>query len=110
QLRRVLAIAVGNLATPAVLDLQIAASGPAQLLQRLQERRVAGLRHWVVGGQAHEEADTPHPFTLLRARRERPCYRAAEQCDEVASPHRLIPRVGAPLTLPHRCARMLLAS
>jgi hypothetical protein len=36
----------------------------------------------------HQDADPPHPFGLLRARRERPCScRATEQRDELASPH-----------------------
>jgi hypothetical protein len=35
-----------------------------------------------------EHADTPHPLALLRARRERPRGgRAAEQRDELATPH-----------------------
>jgi hypothetical protein len=38
-------------------------------------------------------ADAPHPFGLLRARRERPCgYTAAEKRDELPPPHWLIPR------------------
>jgi hypothetical protein len=36
-------------------------------------------------GQQH--ADPPHPLALLRARRERPSSRAAEQRDELASFH-----------------------
>jgi hypothetical protein len=36
----------------------------------------------------HEHADAPHSIgLLLRARRERPRCRAAEQRDEVATPH-----------------------
>src|SRR5215468_5840693 len=37
--------------------------------------------------QPAQHADAPHAFALLRARRERPCHRAAEQRDELASPH-----------------------
>ena len=36
------------------IDARIAALGPAQLLQRLYERRVAGLPFRIVGGQVHE--------------------------------------------------------
>src|SRR5215468_9925134 len=32
----------------------------------------------------HEHADAPHPATLLRASRQRPCRRAAEERDEPA--------------------------
>ena len=46
--------------------------GPAQLRQRLQECRDAGLKFRIVRGCGHEHADAPHPLGLLRARRERP--------------------------------------
>src|SRR5262249_43317817 len=36
---------------------------------------------------AHQHADLPHPVGLLRARRERPCGRAANQRDELATFH-----------------------
>ena len=71
-----------------VVDPHVAAVGPAQLLQPLQERREAGLSFRIVRGQAHEHADAPHPLGLLRARRERPRgRRAAEKRDELAPPH-----------------------
>src|SRR5262249_24788753 len=38
-------------------------------------------------GRAHEHADASHPLRLLRARRERPRRRAAEQRNELAPPH-----------------------
>src|SRR5215831_16408340 len=58
----------------------VVAAGPAQLLQRLQERRITGLRLCIVRCQIGEQADPPHALALLRARRERPCRRcAAEQ-------------------------------
>jgi hypothetical protein len=41
----------------------------------------------VVRGQVRKHADAPHALALLRACRERPCRRAAEQCDERAPPH-----------------------
>jgi len=37
--------------------------------------------------RVHEHSDTPRPLTLLRARRERPCRRAADERDELATLH-----------------------
>src|SRR5262249_14226189 len=67
---------------PAILDPQVAAPAPAQLLQRLLERRELGTAG---GGTARERAEAPHLRALLRPRRERPRRRAAEQRDEVAA-------------------------
>ena len=39
--------------------------------------------------EVHQHADAPHPLALLRARRERPRGRAAEQSDELAPSHEL---------------------
>ena len=44
------------------VDPHVAAVGPAQLLQPLQERREAGLSFRIVRGEAHEHADAPHPL------------------------------------------------
>src|SRR5262249_23227160 len=66
------------------------ADRPAQLLQSLQERRAARLRHGIARRLAHEHADAPHPLRLLRSRCDRPGRRAAEQYDEVTSPHHSI--------------------
>src|SRR6516164_5806908 len=41
----------------------------------------------IVRGQVHEHSDPPHPLALVRARRERPRGRAAEQRDELAPLH-----------------------
>ena len=57
---------------PACVDANIAAVGPAQLLQSPQERRYAGLIYRIVRGHGQQHADAPHPLALLRARRERP--------------------------------------
>jgi hypothetical protein len=53
-------------------DLDIAAVGPAQLLQRLLERLKASLSFGIVRGQALEHANAPHALLLLRPRTERP--------------------------------------
>src|SRR5262249_17302929 len=84
---RLSAIAVGIAGTPANIDPHVAAIGPAQFLQALQERRKTRLCLLIIRGQAHEHADPPH---LLRARRERPHRRAAEQRDELAPLHSII--------------------
>jgi hypothetical protein len=72
------------------------------LLQGLLERYEAGLTLSIVRGTVHEHADAPHPLGLLRARRERPRCRGAEQRDELAAlpvEHRA-PQAGAN-RLPH---------
>src|SRR5262249_45328231 len=75
-------------AGPPVVDLNIVPNGPSQLLQPLQKCRVADLGLRIVRIIGHEHARAPHTLTLLRARRERPCRRhAAEERDELASPH-----------------------
>src|SRR5262249_41532583 len=60
---------------------------PNPSLQRLFEHRAAGERFRIVLGKTAQHADAPHALALLRARRERPCRRAAEQRDELAAPH-----------------------
>jgi hypothetical protein len=57
----------------ASVDARVAAVGPAQLLQRLYERRVACLPFRIVRGQIHEYADATNPIGLLRPRREAAC-------------------------------------
>ena len=63
---------IGGIArAPADIDPHVAAVGPAQLLQRLQERREAGLRP----DRPRLRMSTPMRrirSPLLRARRERP--------------------------------------
>src|SRR5262245_47583536 len=88
QFRRALAHALGIARAPALLDAQIAADRPAQLLQRLPECGIAGRHLRIVCGETREHADAPHPLALLRARRERPRRRrAAEKRDEFAPSH-----------------------
>src|SRR4029077_10808687 len=73
---------------PAGVDPHVAADGPAQLLQPLQERPDAGLKFRIVRGYGQEYADAPHRLRLLRARSEWPRRRRApDQRDELAPPH-----------------------
>src|SRR5262245_27204164 len=70
---------------PAILDPQVAALAPAQLLERLLERRELGTAG---AATAREHADPPYAPWLLRARHERPRDgRAAEQRDQLAAVH-----------------------
>src|SRR5262245_49521094 len=88
QFGRVSANVVGIDSSPANVDPQVAADGPAEFLQLLLERSEPCLIFRSVRGCGQEHADAPHPAALLRARRERPCCRrAAKQCDERAPPH-----------------------
>src|SRR5262249_48505970 len=78
---------------PARVDPHVAADGPAQWHQRLQERPDPGLIIRIVRGCAQKHTDPPHAFGLLRMGREWPRHcRAAYQTDELASSHCLPPR------------------
>src|SRR3974390_421958 len=61
------------------------AVGPTQLLQPLNESRVACSLLCVV--HIHEYGDASHTLILLRARREGPCRHTADERDELAPPH-----------------------
>src|SRR5215472_11223640 len=72
---------------PARVDLHVAADAPAGLLETLQERAEAGLKFPIVRSRGQENANEAHLLALLRARRERPRRRTAEQTDEGAPFH-----------------------
>src|SRR5215472_15914229 len=72
---------------PASVDAHVAADGPSQQRQLLQERPDPGLKFRIIRGCGQEHADPTHTLTLLRSRRERPRSRAAEQRDELAAVH-----------------------
>src|SRR5262249_39192122 len=73
---------------PAGIDAHVAADGPAQERQRLQERPNAGLPFRIVRRCGQKHANAPNPLALLRLPRERPRRRsAAEQRDELAPLH-----------------------
>jgi len=61
------AVGIGR-SRPTVVDPHVAAVGPAQFLQPLQEDSEASLSFRIVGGQAPEHGDATHPVGLLRAR------------------------------------------
>jgi hypothetical protein len=59
----------------------------------LMNRRVRGIAKAIRARRHHcehalkQRTDPPHALALLRARRERPCRRAAEKANELTSPH-----------------------
>src|SRR6516225_10431035 len=88
QFRRVLANGVGQAFAPSIINPEVAALGPTQLLQRLHQHRVAHLHIRIIRvGAGSEYTDTSHGLALLRPRRERPRGRAAEQSDKLAPLH-----------------------
>ena len=87
QFRRLSANLGGIGRGPAGIDPHVAADGPAQERQPLQERPNAGLIFQVVRGCRQQHANAPHALALLRASHHRPGRRAAEQRDELAPPH-----------------------
>jgi hypothetical protein len=114
QFHGVFAKAVGVARAPPIVDLHVAAGGPAPFLQSLQERRVTRLRFRIVSGERAEHPDAPHPLGLLGARGERPRgYTAADQCDEVPPPHGAYPEGQGSRTnysTMHRSKKQLLMS
>src|SRR5262245_56842134 len=78
---------------PAKFDPEIAAFSPPQLRKRIPESCEPRLRSPIALRVGHQHADQPHPVRLLRARRERPCGRAAEKRDELPpSSYKLDPK------------------
>jgi hypothetical protein len=65
-------------------DLDVAALNPSARRKALAKRSEASPSFRIVADADHI-ADQPHPLTPLRARRERPRRRAAEERDEIAA-------------------------
>src|SRR5262249_40365992 len=84
---------VGLRSGPSDVDPRIAVVRPAQLLKHLPEGRKVGLSVRIVRSRVHDYANAPHPLWLLCASRERPRNCAAEECDECAAFHCLMPPV-----------------
>src|SRR5262245_45932848 len=88
QFRRVSATALDIRCSKAVVNPDVTAVCPSQLLQSLQQRPHARLCLRIVLRQVHQHADAPHPLSLLRLRPEWPCRRrASEQRNELAASH-----------------------
>ena len=74
---------------PARVDREIAAVDPTEISQTGAKGGKETLIFGAVFGRCHEDADATQARNLLRARHERPCgYAAADQRDEIPSPHR----------------------
>ena len=96
---------VGIDSSPANIDPQVAADGPAEFLQLLLERAEPCLIFRSIRGCGQEHADAPHRAALLPARSERPRdRRASEKQYERASPHGARPfsGLGPHITTPLR--------
>src|SRR6516165_11416585 len=74
-------------AGPALVELGVDARRPTTFSQLLAEGAHARLHFRVYRRVRHQNSDPAHPLALLRARREGPRRRAAEQRDEVPPPH-----------------------
>src|SRR5262245_33014147 len=72
---------------PAIIDSEVASIRPAELLKALLKYGHAGADIGIAFRNRHQHADTTNSLRLLRACRERPCRRAAEQRDELAPRH-----------------------
>src|SRR5262245_19754951 len=83
MLSNILAVVSG----PARVDAYITADHPARLPEPLQERPGPGLKFAIVCARGQKHADATDALALLPARRQRPRRRAAQQSDELASPH-----------------------
>jgi hypothetical protein len=79
---------VGVARAPAIVDPNIAASVPAQILQRLSKCRHKRLLRWIALGDSHQHAHSAHPLWLLRTCLQRPSRRyAADKPDKLAPLH-----------------------
>src|ERR1700692_3393284 len=73
---------------PAKIEPDIAAFGPAELVERFQQSGNPVRAIGIALGQIHEDADVAHPIVLLRAGGKRPrCCQAAGNLDEIPPPH-----------------------
>jgi hypothetical protein len=65
----------------------VAAIGPPQARKRLRERGDPRFHQGIVFVARLEDADAPHPLSLLRPRRQRQRRRACQACDELPASH-----------------------
>src|ERR1700722_6031176 len=80
--------ATGFAARPGIIDLQVTAFDPPQLLKSLLEAPHFGSTLGVIRIKRHQHAYPPHPFWLLRLRREWPRdRRTTEKRDKHAPSH-----------------------
>src|SRR5205814_9209838 len=72
---------------PAHVHAKIASFVPSQVLKYLPKRSEMGLPFHIRFVPADHHADAPHPPVLLRPRRQRTGGSAAEEGNELATPH-----------------------
>src|SRR5262249_26993700 len=87
QFRRVFPSVRRITAAPSIVDLQIAAVGPAEFLQCLPEHCDAGLRCRIIGSTAVQYADAADTISLLSKSSEWKRNRAPKEADEFAPLH-----------------------
>ena len=104
QFHRMSAANVDTARGPADVKARIAAVGPAQFRQPLDESGELSPPSRIALVRTQEHTDPPHPLGLLRTRDERPrdC-RAAEKCDEFPPPHGAYPKAKDHGTKYSRC-------
>src|SRR5262249_21614867 len=71
---------------PTILDANVTAACPAQLLESALEHCSGDLPFRIVFGKRHQHADPPHPVGLLCLRRERPRRCCAADCGQQFPP------------------------
>src|SRR5262249_31027906 len=76
---------------PAKVQLNVSALYPSPFFQSRSKNRGARLRLWIIFGVGENHGNSPHALSLLRARCERPRGCAADERDEVAPFHSLMP-------------------
>src|SRR5262245_1054022 len=72
---------------PAIFDADITAVDPSERSERLPECCGAVSVSRIAFRLTHQHSDEPDAWFVLRARRDRPHYRTADQRDELATPH-----------------------
>src|SRR5262249_40544184 len=77
---------IGICGRPAGINSHVAADGPPRYCQSLQEGTDPSLIFGIIGCCGQKQSDTPYALAVLRAHRQRPRRRPAEQRYEVAPP------------------------
>jgi hypothetical protein len=72
---------------PSVVDPDVAAINPSQLLKTLIKFGSPGLHQLILFSAGHQRTDALHAARLLRPRRQRPCRCAADCRNEIPPTH-----------------------
>jgi hypothetical protein len=79
QLLRERSYPIDVTSAPTKVHPKVASFRPAETAQALCQSHDAGLRLRIILGEARQHAKPPYPLARLRARRQRPCRRDAEE-------------------------------